>query len=59
MSATTYETAGGIRVQRTVEDIAVANAIEPVIHAPDTQRGFYVAIKIHKRKYYICYGKSQ
>ena len=39
MSATTYETAGGIRVQRTVEEIPVANAIEPVIHALDTHRG--------------------
>jgi anthranilate synthase len=43
MSTTTYETAGGIRVQRTVEDIPVANAIEPVIHALDTHRGVLLA----------------
>src|SRR4029077_1241991 len=44
MSATTtYETAGGIRVQRAVEDIPVANAIEPVVHALDTHRGVLLA----------------
>src|SRR5438552_2890852 len=43
MSATSYETAGGIRVQRTVEDIPVANAIEPVVHALDTHRGVLLA----------------
>jgi anthranilate synthase len=43
MSATTYETAGGIRVRRTVEDIPVANAIEPVILALDTHRGVLLA----------------
>jgi anthranilate synthase len=43
MSATSYETAGGIRVRRTVEDIPVANAIEPVVHALDTHRGVLLA----------------
>src|SRR4029077_18324793 len=44
MSATTtYETAGGIRVQRAVEEIPVANAIEPVIQALDTHRGVLLA----------------
>jgi anthranilate synthase len=43
MSATTYETRGGIRVQRIVEDIPVANAIEPVVHALDTHRGVLLA----------------
>ena len=43
MSATSYETRGGIRVQRTVEDIPVANAIEPVVHALDTHRGVLLA----------------
>ena len=43
MSVTTYETAGGIRVQRTVEDIPLPNAIEPVIHALDTHRGVLLA----------------
>jgi anthranilate synthase len=43
MNATTYETAGGIRVRRTVEDIPVANAIEPVVLALDTHRGVLLA----------------
>ena len=43
MNATTYETAGGIRVRRTVEDIPVANAIEPVVQALDTHRGVLLA----------------
>jgi anthranilate synthase len=43
MTTSTYETAGGIRVHRTVEDIAVAGAIEPVIHALDSQRGVLLA----------------
>ena len=43
MSATSYETRGGIRVQRTVEDIPVANAIEPVVQALDTHRGVLLA----------------
>ena len=43
MTATTYETRGGIRVRRTVEQIAVANAIEPIIHALDAHRGVLLA----------------
>jgi anthranilate synthase len=43
MSATIYETAGGILVQRVVEEIPVTNAIEPVIHALDTHRGVLLA----------------
>ncbi len=43
MTTTTYETRGGIRVQRTVEEIPVANAIEPVIHALDAHRGVLLA----------------
>src|SRR5499426_4636701 len=43
MIATTYDTAGGIRVHRTVEEIPVANAIEPVVLALDTHRGVLLA----------------
>src|SRR5262245_62985366 len=43
MSATIYETAGVIRVQRTVEEIPIANAIEPVVLALDTHRGVLLA----------------
>jgi anthranilate synthase len=43
MIATTYETAGGIRVHRTVEEIPVANAIEPVVQALDAHRGVLLA----------------
>ncbi len=43
MTATTYETRGGIRVHRTDEEIPVANAIEPVIHALDAHRGVLLA----------------
>ncbi len=43
MTATTYETRGGLRVRRTVEEIAVANAIEPIIEALDTRRGVLLA----------------
>src|SRR5215470_6367197 len=43
MSATTYETAGGIRVHRTVEEIPVANAIEPIVQALDAHRGVLLA----------------
>jgi anthranilate synthase len=43
MSVTTYDTAGGIRVHRTVENIPVLNAIEPVVHALDTHRGVLLA----------------
>jgi anthranilate synthase len=43
MTATTYETAGGIRVHRTVDEIPVANAIEPVVQALDAHRGVLLA----------------
>src|SRR5262249_26865762 len=43
MSATMYETAGGIRVHRTVDEIAVANAIEPIVQALDAHRGVLLA----------------
>ena len=43
MTATTYETAGGIRVHRTVDEIPVANAIEPVVEALDAHRGVLLA----------------
>src|SRR5439155_6992365 len=39
MIATTYDTVGGIRVHRTVEEIPIANAIEPVVQALDSHRG--------------------
>src|SRR4029450_8867793 len=43
MTAATYEPAGGIRVHRTVDEIPVANAIEPVVHALDAHRGVLLA----------------
>src|SRR5262249_57857743 len=43
MSTTAYETLGKIGVQRTIEEIAVVNAIEPVIHALDQRRGVLLA----------------
>ncbi len=43
MTASTYDTAGGIRVHRTVEEIPVAEAIEPVIEALDARRGVLLA----------------
>src|SRR5262245_29712142 len=43
MTTSTFETAGGIRVHRTVEEIAGAGAIEPVIHALDSHRGVLLA----------------
>jgi anthranilate synthase len=43
MTATTYETAGGIRVHRTVDEIPIANAIEPVVQALDAHRGVLLA----------------
>ena len=38
-----YETRGGIRVTRTVDDIPIANAIEPIVAALDTHRGALLA----------------
>src|SRR5437870_7878507 len=43
MTVTTYDTAGGIRVHRTVEEIPLASAIEPVIQALDAHRGVLLA----------------
>jgi anthranilate synthase len=42
-SGDSYLTRGGIRVHRTVADIPVANAIEPVIEALDAHRGVLLA----------------
>src|SRR3989475_282425 len=43
MTVTTYDTAGGIRVHRTVEEIPIASAIEPVVPALDAHRGVLLA----------------
>jgi anthranilate synthase len=43
MSSSEYETGGGIRVHRTVETIAVAGAIEPLVQALDSRRGAVLA----------------
>ena len=43
MTTTYYETRGGIGVQRTVENIPVASAIEPVVRALDERRGVLLA----------------
>jgi anthranilate synthase len=43
MSTTEYETDGGIRVRRSVEDVPVATAIEPVVAALDARRGVLLA----------------
>ena len=43
MRTTSYETVGGIRVHRTVEDVAVADAFDPVVRALDTHRGVLLA----------------
>ncbi len=43
MTTTRYQTPGGIGVQRTIEEIPVASAIEPVIHALDERRGVLLA----------------
>jgi len=43
MTVTTYDTAGGIRVHRTVEEIPIASAIEPVVQALDEHRGVLLA----------------
>src|SRR5437870_4947238 len=43
MTVTTYDTAGGIRVHRTVEEIPIASAIEPVVQALDAHRGALLA----------------
>ena len=38
-----YETRGGIRVTRTVDDVPFPNAIEPIVAALDTHRGALLA----------------
>ena len=38
-----YETRGGIRITRTIDDIPIANAIEPIVAALDTHRGALLA----------------
>jgi anthranilate synthase len=43
MQAERYITRGGIAVQRTIEDIPVEGAIEPVIDALDSRRGVLLA----------------
>jgi anthranilate synthase len=43
MTTTRYETAGGIRVERTVEPIPVAGSIDPVIEALGARRGVLLA----------------
>jgi anthranilate synthase len=43
ITTTHYTTRGGVGVQRTVEDIAVASAIEPIIRALDERRGVLLA----------------
>jgi anthranilate synthase len=43
MTTTEYETPGQIRVRRTVETIAPAGAIEPIVDALDTHRGVLLA----------------
>jgi anthranilate synthase len=43
MSTTEYDTQGRVRVLRTVEDIPVADAIEPVVAALDGRRGVLLA----------------
>jgi anthranilate synthase len=43
MTTTEYETPGQIRVRRSVETIAPAGAIEPIVDALDTHRGVLLA----------------
>src|SRR5262249_9515088 len=43
MTTTTYDTRGGIRGHRTIEEIPVASAIEPLIHGLDERRGVLLA----------------
>ena len=38
-----YETRGGIRIERTVEQLAVASAIDPIVRALDSRRGALLA----------------
>ncbi|HKQ60714.1 MAG TPA: hypothetical protein VJS92_05465, partial [Candidatus Polarisedimenticolaceae bacterium] len=43
MTTSTYDTAGGIRVHRAIDEIPVAGAIEPVVRALDSHRGALLA----------------
>jgi anthranilate synthase len=43
MSTDRYETRGGIVVRRTVENVAVAHAIDPIVSALDERRGALLA----------------
>jgi anthranilate synthase len=43
MRTTEYETRGGIRVRRTVENVPLTDAIEPLIDALDARRGVLLA----------------
>jgi len=43
MTTSTYDTAGGIRVHRTIDEIPIAGAIEPVVRALDSHRGALLA----------------
>jgi anthranilate synthase len=43
MTVSTYLTEGGIRIHRTVEEIPVANAIEPILEGLDAHRGVLLA----------------
>ncbi len=43
MSSDSYLTGGGIRVHRTVEPLAMENAIEPIVDALDARRGVLLA----------------
>jgi anthranilate synthase len=43
MVTSQYETRGGIQVQRTVEIVPVAGAVEPLVDALDQRRGALLA----------------
>ena len=43
MTVSTYLTEGGVRIHRTVEEIPVANAIEPILEGLDAHRGVLLA----------------
>ncbi len=43
MTTDTYETTGRIRVRRTIEEVPVSGAIEPVVRALDAHRGVLLA----------------
>jgi hypothetical protein len=43
MTTTSYETRGGLRVQRTVEALPVLGSIDPLVDALDQRRGVLLA----------------